>query len=138
MVIPPLGKDLIDPLVPLRKWMIVELNLSCQSHGPYPISMLPHHQIVPKAYLEQVGDAEFAKNPIGAGPFKFKEARLDERIVLGRYDDYYGGTPKIKTLVFDIIPENSSRIAALQSGSVHRIQGVSPELIPQLEAIGEY
>lgn len=129
-------KGLIEPLTAVEKVDDRRVKFILSEPWPILISMLPHHQIVPKAYLEQVGDAEFAKNPIGAGPFKFKEARLDERIVLERYDDYYGGTPKIKTLVFDIIPENSSRIAALQSGAVHRIQGVSPELIPQLEQSG--
>ena len=130
-------KGLIEPLVAVEKVDDRRVKFILSEPWPILITMLPHHQIVPKAYVEKVGDAEFAKNPIGAGPFKLKEAKLDERIVLERYDNYWGGKPKIKTRVFDIIPENNSRIAALQSGSVHRIQGVSPELIPQLEASGD-
>lgn len=129
-------KGLIGPLVGVEKVDERRVKFILEEPWPILISMLPHHQIVPKDYLEQVGDEEFAKSPIGAGPYKLKEASLDERIVLERYDDYYAGASEIKTLVFDVIPENSSRIAALQSGSVHRIQGVSPELIPQLEKSG--
>lgn len=130
-------KGLIGPLVGVEKVDDSRVKFILEEPWPILIAMLPHQQIVPKDYLEKVGDEEFARNPVGAGPFKLKEARLDERIVLERFDDYYTGPVKIKTLVFDVIPENSSRIAALQSGSVHRIQGVSPELIPDLEKSGE-
>ena len=102
--------------------------------SPWPIflKMLPHQQIVPKAYLEEVGDEEFRNNPIGSGPFKFVEGNLDERIVLERFDDYHGGAAKIKHLVFDVIPELSSRVSALQAGEVHRIVAVSPAIAEEL------
>ena len=53
-------------------------------------------EIVPKKYLESVGTKGFLAKPIGAGPFKFVEGKLDERIVMERYDKYYGGSPEIK------------------------------------------
>jgi len=109
----------------------VRFNLS----EPWPIMlrMLPHQQILPKDYIERVGDPAWREKPIGSGPYKFVSAKLDERIVLERFDDYFEGAPKIKNLVFDVIPEASSRIAALQAGEVHRITGVSPDLVPLLE-----
>lgn len=101
---------------------------------PWPIflKMLPHQQIIPKAYLEEVGDEEFRNNPIGSGPFKFVEGNLDERIILEKFEDYYNGAPNIDNLVFDVIPETSSRVSALQAGEVHRIHSLSPTLANEL------
>lgn len=101
---------------------------------------LNHHQIVSKSYLEAVG-SDIATKPMGTGPFKFVEGTIDERIVLERFDDYYGGSPDIpnagpapaKQVVFDFIPETATRIAALQGGQVHIIQGLPPTMVPQLE-----
>ena len=103
--------------------------------SPWPIflKMLPHQQIIPQKYVEEVGEEEFRKTPIGAGPFKFVEAKFDERIVLERFDDYYGDVAKIQNLVFDVIPETSSRVAALQAGEVQRIHALTPSLADELE-----
>lgn len=126
-------QGLVGPLTAIEK--IDDYTVKFIFENPYPIflKMLPHQQIVPKAYIEKVGDEEFANKPIGAGPFKFVEAKLDERIVLERFDDYYGEPAKIKRLVFDVIPENSSRVAALQTGEVHRIHALTPALAEELK-----
>jgi len=41
-------------------------------------------------------------NPVGTGPYKFAEFRSDQYVKLERNDDYFGGRPKIKTLIFKI------------------------------------
>src|SRR5699024_5022769 len=96
------------------------------------LKMLPHQQIIPKAYLEEVGDEEFRKNPIGAGAFKFVEGNLDDRVVLEKFEDYHNGAQEIDFLVFDVIPETSSRVSALQAGEVQRINALSPTLATEL------
>ena len=111
---------------------------------PWPIflRMLPHTQIVPKKYIEEHGAAHFARNPVGAGPFKFVRGQLDEEIVMERYDDYYGGSPDLppvgppplKTVIFKVLPETATRVAALQAGDAHIIQAVPPHLASQLKA----
>ncbi|MCR8632718.1 ABC transporter substrate-binding protein [Paenibacillus radicis (ex Xue et al. 2023)] len=102
--------------------------------SPWPIliTMLPLQQIIPKAYAEKVGDKGLAEKPIGAGPFKLVKAKLDERIEMVRFDDYYGGAPKIKNLAFDVIPEASSRVGALKTGEVQRIHDLSASLAKTL------
>jgi peptide/nickel transport system substrate-binding protein len=111
---------------------------------PWPIFLriLPHHQIVPKKYIEEHGSAYFAQNPIGAGPFRFVRGSLDEEIVMERYDDYYGGSPDLppvgpapaKTAVFKILPETATRVSALQAGEVHIVHAIPPHLVEQLTA----
>src|SRR5690606_34258618 len=96
------------------------------------LSGLVHNQIVPKAYVEEVGGEGLAAKPIGAGPFKFVEGDVSDRIVLERYDDYYGGSPdmppvgpaKADGVVFRVIPELSSRLASLKAGDVHIVQNL--------------
>lgn len=60
----------------------VRFNL--KSPWPVFLQMLVHNQIVPKDYLAQVGDAEFARKPMGCGPFRYVEGSLNEQIVLER------------------------------------------------------
>jgi len=110
--------------------------------GPWPVflQMLVHNQIVPKDYLTQVGDAEFARKPIGSGPFKFVEGNLDEQIVLERFDDYYGGAEvlppvrpaDLERVIFRMMPDASARVDALLAGEVHIIQNVPSYMVPQL------
>jgi peptide/nickel transport system substrate-binding protein len=104
------------------------------------MQMLVHNQIVPKDYLEEVGCEAFAKAPVGAGPFKFVEGSLDDQIVLERFEDYYGGADDLppvgpaplERVIFKMIPETSTRVAALLAGEVDIIQGVPSFMVPRL------
>jgi peptide/nickel transport system substrate-binding protein len=117
----------------------VKLNFS----GVWPPAMqlLVHQQIVPKAYLEEVGTEGFIAHPIGSGPFKFVEGQLDDQIVMERFDDYWGGAPDlapvgpacVEKAIFRVVPEASTRVAALLAGEVDIIQSVPPELVETLD-----
>ncbi|MBN1318404.1 MAG: hypothetical protein JXA42_23190 [Anaerolineales bacterium] len=75
----------------------------------------------------------FASNPVGTGPFKFVEWAKDERVVLEANPDYWGGEPKVQTVIFIPIPESATRIAALEAGDVDIISSVPPEYIDQTQ-----
>jgi peptide/nickel transport system substrate-binding protein len=104
------------------------------------MQLLVHQQIVPQAYIEEVGTEGFVANPVGTGPFKFVEGQLDDQIVLERFADYWGGAPdlapagpaQVERIVFRVIPEASTRVAALLAGEVDIIQGLPPELVDTL------
>ena len=74
--------------------------------------------ILPKAYHEKVGDEGFLAKPIGAGPYKLVDYQRGSRIVLEAFDKYWGGVPAIKSVTFQILPEASTRVAAIESGRV--------------------
>lgn len=97
-----------------------------------PLSLI-YLSMVPKEYIEKNGDEHFAGNPIGTGPFVFKEYSKDEHVKYERYDDYFKGKVNIKELTFKPIPEESSRIAALESGEVDLITDVSINQLNRLE-----
>lgn len=69
-------------------------------------------------------------HPYGTGPFKFAEYKKGEALVVVRNDDYWGGKPKLEKVIFKVIPDPSTRLAALQSGEIQAIAdvgGVLPE-----------
>ncbi len=72
--------------------------------------------VVPKKYIERVGDDGFKKHPIGAGPYKFVSQKEGIELVLEAYEGYWRKVPHVKTLVMRSIPEDSTRLAMLKTG----------------------
>jgi len=136
-------KGLIAPLESIEK--TGEYSVTMHFNGPWPPAMqlLVHQQIVPKAYIEEVGTEGFIAKPIGTGPFKFVSAQPGlEEIVLERFADYYGGSPDlapvgpacVNQVVFRVIPEASTRVSALLANEVNIITNVPQDLIPSLSS----
>jgi peptide/nickel transport system substrate-binding protein len=72
--------------------------------------------IVPKKYLERVGDDGFKKHPVGAGPYKFVSQKAGIELVLEAYEGYWRQVPHVQKLVMRSIPDDSTRLAALKTG----------------------
>ena len=134
-------KGLIAPLAAVEKVDDYTVRFHLSAPWPPAMQLFVHQQIVPKAYLESVGTQGFVENLVGAGPFRFVEGQLDDQIVMERFDGYWGGAPDlppsgpacVSRAIFRIIPEASTRVAALLAGEVHIIQSVPPELVSTLE-----
>jgi peptide/nickel transport system substrate-binding protein len=88
--------------------------------------------IVPKKYVEQVGDEGFKKAPIGAGPYKFVSFTPGVELVCEAFDGYWRKKPAIKRLVFKVIPDESTRLAALQRGEIDVAYSIRGELADEL------
>ena len=75
---------------------------------------------IPTAYYNQVGDAEFRKKPIAAGPWKFVSQTLNSDVKYERFDDYWDASrkPNFKKLTFQIVPDESSRVAGVKTGDL--------------------
>ena len=89
--------------------------------------------IVPKKYVETVGDDGFKKAPIGAGPYKFVSFTPGVELVLEAFEQYWRKTPSVKRLVIRSIPDESTRLAALKTGEVDIIYWITGELAAELE-----
>src|SRR5712671_1334409 len=89
--------------------------------------------VVPKSYVEKVGDDGFKKAPIGAGPYKFVSFTPGVELVLEAYDGYWRKKPSVKRLVFKVIPDESTRLAALKRGEVDVAYSIRGELADELE-----
>src|SRR5687768_13233442 len=74
--------------------------------------------IVPKKYVEKVGDEGFKRAPVGAGPFKFVAFNPGVELTMEAFPDYWRKAPQVKKVVMRSIPDESTRAAALKAGEV--------------------
>src|SRR5690625_425891 len=111
----------------------VELHLSNQ-FAPL-MAHLTHSStaIVLPAAVEQYGE-EFNANPVGTGPFSFVSWQRNEAIELARFDGYWGDVAQIEGVRFVTVPENSTRMAMVESGEAHVAVRVPPQDIARLNA----
>jgi peptide/nickel transport system substrate-binding protein len=84
---------------------------------------------------ETWGD-EVGEHPAGTGPFKFVERVRGEKIVLERWDEYWGAevggpyaAPYIDRLIFVPMPDHAARIAALEAGEVDMVWSPPPDAV---------
>ena len=89
--------------------------------------------IVPKKYVEKVGDEGFKKAPIGAGPYKFVSFTPGVELVFEAFEQYWRKVPTVKRLVFKVIPDESTRLAALKRGEVDIVYSIRGELAEELQ-----
>lgn len=83
--------------------------------------------MIPPGYFEEVGQEGFEEHPMGTGPYKFVEWVKGDHITLEANEEYWGGMPKIKTVIYRPIPESSTRVAAIQTGEVDIVTRLSSE-----------
>ncbi len=72
--------------------------------------------VVPKKYLEQVGEDGFKKHPIGMGPYKFVSHTPGIELVLEANEAYWRHPPYIKRIIMKGVPEGTTRLAMLKRG----------------------
>ncbi len=99
------------------------LTVRFQLHEPWPDFMTSYGTtataaglVVPKTYLEQVGEDGFKKHPIGVGPFKFVSHTPGVEVVLEAYEGYWRHVPHVKRLIMRSVPEETTRLAMLKKG----------------------
>src|SRR6516162_6683738 len=88
--------------------------------------------IVPRKYLERVGEEGYKKSPIGAGPYRFVSFTPGLDLTLEAFDQYWRKTPSVKRLVFRVIPDEATRLVALKRGEVDIIYLIRGELAEEL------
>jgi peptide/nickel transport system substrate-binding protein len=67
------------------------------------------------------------EHPIGTGPFQFESWTRNDRLVLKRFDDYWGDKAQIEELIFRPISDNAARLQALQTGEIQGYDLVEPQ-----------
>ena len=74
--------------------------------------------IVPKKYIERVGEDGFKKAPVGAGPYKLAAFTPGVELTLDAFPDYWRKAPQVKRIVMRSIPDEATRAAAVKTGEV--------------------
>lgn len=84
--------------------------------------------------IEEHGDDDYERNPVGTGPFQFVEWKPNDSITVEKYDDYWQeGLPKLDKVVFESIPDNAARLNALTAGEIDLADGINPSDGEQIE-----
>jgi peptide/nickel transport system substrate-binding protein len=72
--------------------------------------------VVPKKYIEKVGEDGFKKHPVGLGPYRFVRATPGVELVLEANEQYWRKRPSIKRIVIKGVPDVTTRLAMLKTG----------------------
>jgi peptide/nickel transport system substrate-binding protein len=95
-------------------------------------------RVLPKHILESESDinkSAFNRTPIGTGPFKLKEWRLTEALVLEANPAYFRGKPNLDTIIYKVIPDNNIMLTQLKSGELDIITNIPFSQLDQVKSI---
>jgi peptide/nickel transport system substrate-binding protein len=101
--------------------------LTTQSPYPVLLAQLVKLSIVPKAYVERVGDQQFNVAPLGSGPYRLRSWQTGVQSVLEANESYWRGKPPFQTVVFRVVPDVSTRVADLKTGRADLIRLLPPD-----------
>lgn len=134
-------KSLLGPLVETS--VVDEYTVRFTLANAWPVfpRMLPFQEVVSKAFVEKVGTEGLATQANGTGPFKLVDWRQGDSVIMERFDGYYGGADGIEPVgpartdrvIFRVIPESASRVAALLAGEVDLINELPVHAMKRVE-----
>src|SRR5207253_10633428 len=75
---------------------------------------------------------DIVKNPVGTGPFKLETWEPGVKVVLARNDQYWGGAPKVRQVIYVPIIEAQARLAAIKTGEIDLTMDVPPDSLDSL------
>ncbi|MBW1699902.1 MAG: ABC transporter substrate-binding protein [Deltaproteobacteria bacterium] len=101
---------------------------------PLLLSYVSRKYMVPIKYTQKDNFKSLATKPVGTGPYVLKSWMKGAECVLSAKKDYWKGPPKIDEIVFRPIPEDATRIAELQVGSVDLIANLKPDNVEEVQS----
>jgi peptide/nickel transport system substrate-binding protein len=118
--------QIVDPLT---------INIVLAKEMPWlpSVLLMGSYQIAPKDYQTR-GKEAFDQAPVCSGPWIFKEHVRDDHVSMTANPDYWGGTPEFKEIIFRIIPDDNSRLAALEAGELGLALNVPLSAADRIEA----
>lgn len=127
----PFFAGLVDKITtPDPHTVTIRLN---RPDGAFLNKLAGYLYILPKTYVESLGNTPFSTKPIGSGPFKLVEQQMQQKYVFERVESYWGTKPGIKKLIWLLVPEPSSRANALITGEVDVADLLSSDDVARLK-----
>lgn len=109
-------------------------------HTERPFAPLMAHlshdfiSMVSPTAVEEYGD-DISVNPVGTGPFQFVSWTRGDKVVMERFDDYWGDNAYLDTLTISVVPEDSTRVVMVETGEAHAAMFVPPRDVERLEGV---
>jgi peptide/nickel transport system substrate-binding protein len=112
------------------------LTFRITTDGPFPLVLerLAGFALVPQKYIKDKGDAYFAENPVGTGPYKFVSWERGVKMVAERNENYWGTPGILKRITFRHVPDTATEIAELLAGNLHVVRVVPADQIKAINA----
>ena len=93
--------------------------------------------VISKRHYQEAGDWQvWAAAPVGTGPFKVKEFKKDQHLILERHEDYWGGTPEVQEVHFIEVPEIASRVNGILAGEYDFATDIPTDQLKTIESAG--
>lgn len=112
------------------------VNMNLNTNDPVLLTNLASYGavIVPPEYIEENGADHFSMNPVGTGPFEMTSYKQDEEVVLEKNKNYWKeGLPELDLVTIRVIPEASTRLAELQTGSIDIMKQAEVSQVDSIE-----
>jgi len=91
-------------------------------------------QVVKQSVVERLG-AQYARNPMGTGPFSLTQWVPNSTMVLKAHDGYFKGRPHLDTVTFDLITDHATAETALLNGEVALAAGMASLSTEQFDRV---
>lgn len=130
--------EAIDP-----KGIVIKDDLTVVFNLKKPHSTLdaflawPAAAIVSPTAVKKYG-ADFRTNPVGTGPFQFKQWVPNQKVEFTRFDKYWGGPAALDGLVFRPIIEEQTRVTELQAGNIDFAYDLPPDNVAQVKSSSNF
>ncbi len=100
------------------------------SNLAYPTGLM----VSPEAVM--ASGADFGRNPVGTGPFKFAEWRSNEAVVIEKNPDYWGDPAGTEAVIFRPITDANTRVAEMLAGGIDMMVEVPPTALSEFQGDG--
>jgi peptide/nickel transport system substrate-binding protein len=117
-------------VIHLKAPSVAVLNILGMGGVAYP--PLPAHLL---AKLPDINNADFNQHPISSGPYVLKEWTHGSRLVFVPNPRYWRGEPKLKELIWQVVPDTNSLLSALKTHEIDLWRTVDDNDVPQLSSI---
>lgn len=91
-----------------------------------------------RAFMEAKSWNDFARAPVGTGPYKVKEYKAQQFLRLEAHDDYWGGKPPAREVLWVETPEIDGRVNGLVTGKFDFITDIPPDQARTIEATARH
>ncbi len=139
--IPPVGRRFwpaLDRVDVVDKYTVRFVNATPDVTMEGRLSTTASGVVSGRAFEEAASWLDYARAPVGTGPYKVREYRPDISLTLDAHDDYWGGRPPIRTIRLVEVPETSARINGLLTGEYQFACDLPPDQIAAVESHAGY
>ncbi|HTJ28373.1 MAG TPA: peptide ABC transporter substrate-binding protein [Candidatus Limnocylindria bacterium] len=94
--------------------------------------ILPKHIL---GNLPNINQAPYNSKPVGIGPFRYVEWVRGDHVTLEANPYYWRGEPKLKKIVYKVIPDRNTLLTELQTGEIDMWAFVPPAYVGRAVAL---